>query len=138
MEISPQSREWFLRVERRIGALTLGIGAASAIVVALACSWRWGLGILLGALLAWVNFRWLEQALAAVSKLARAQEGGPKPRISLWVWVKLFGRYGLIAVLLYTSWAFLRIPVVSMLAGLCALGAAVMAESIYEILGRPA
>jgi small-conductance mechanosensitive channel len=138
MEKSLRSNEWFQRVERRIAALTMGFGATSAMIVALAGAWRWGVGILLGALLAWVNFRWLEQALAAVSKLARAQTGDPKPRISFWVWVKLFSRYGLIAVLLYTAWALLRIPVVSMLAGLCALGAAVMAESIYEILGRPA
>jgi small-conductance mechanosensitive channel len=137
METSLRSREWFHRVERRIAALTLGLGATSALVVALTGAWRWGAGILLGALLAWVNLRWLEQALAAVSKMAQAQIGEPKPRISLWVWVKLFSRYGLICVLLYTAWDLFHIPVVSMLAGLCALGAAVMAEGIYEIIGRP-
>lgn len=118
--------------------LTLGIGAVTAMIVALAGAWRWGAGILLGALLAWVNFLWIEQALVAVSKVAQAQAGGPKPRISFWVWVKLFSRYGVIAVLLYTAWAIFHIPVVGMLAGLCALGAAVMAEGIYEILGRAA
>ncbi len=104
-------------------------------VVALAGFWRWGTGILLGTLLAWINFLWFEQGVNAVARVASAQAGEPQPRISVWIWVKLFGRYGLIAVLLYTAWAIFRIPVVAMLAGLCALGAAVMAESVYEILG---
>jgi small-conductance mechanosensitive channel len=138
METIPRSREWFQRVERRIAVLTLGIGVITALIVAAAATWRWGAGILLGAALAWVNFRWLEQGLEAISRLARAQSGAPKPRISLWVWIKVFSRYGLIAILLYTAWGFLHIPVVSMLAGLCALGAAVMVEGIYEVIGRPA
>ena len=137
MESIARSPEWFQRVQRRIALLTLGIGAIAAVIVAAAVTWRWGAGILLGAVLACVNFLWLEQGLEAISRLAQAQSGAPKPRISLWVWIKVFSRYGLIAILLYTTWGFLHIPVVSMLAGLCALGAAVMAEGIYEIIGRP-
>jgi small-conductance mechanosensitive channel len=137
MNTIAHTAEWFHRAQRRIAALTLGIGAITAIIVAVAGVWRWGIGILLGAALAWINFLWLEQGLEAISRLARAQSGASKPRISSWVWIKVFSRYGLIAILLYTAWGFLHIPVVSMLAGLCALGAAVMAEGIYEIIGRP-
>ena len=138
METTAQTTEWFHRVQQRIAVLTLGIGALTAIIVAVAVTWRWGAGILLGAALAWVNFLWLEQGLEAISRLARAQSGAPKPRISSWVWIKVFSRYGLIGILLYTAWVLVHIPVVSMLAGLCALGAAVMAEGIYEAIGRPA
>ena len=138
METIPQTRTRFHRVQQRIAYLTLTFGAIAAIIVALTVTWRWGIGILLGAALAWVNFLWLEQGLAAVSKLAQAQHGAPKPRISLWVWIKVSSRYGLIGILLYTAWVLLHIPVVSMLAGLCALGAAVIAEGIYEVIGRPA
>jgi hypothetical protein len=138
MEKIPQTREWFQRVQRRIALLTLTIGAIAAAIVAIAGQWRWGIGILLGAALAWINFLWLDQGLGAISKLAQAQHGAPKPRISLWVWIKVFSRYGLIAILLYTAWVLVHIPVVSMLAGLCALGAAVMAEGLYEVIGRPA
>jgi ATP synthase I subunit len=138
MESTPRTREWFQRVQRRIAALTLAIGAIAAIIVAVAGQWRWGIGILLGAALAWINFQWLEQGLSAISKLAQAQHGAPKPRISLWVWIKVFSRYGLIGILLYTAWVLVHIPVVSMLTGLCALGAAAMAEGIYEVIGRPA
>ena len=138
METTPHSANWFHRVQQRIAALTLGIGAITAIIVALTVTWRWGIGILLGAALAWINFLWLDQGLHAISRLAQAQHGAPKPRISLWVWIKVFSRYGLIGILLYTAWVLVHIPVVSMLAGLCALGAAVMAEGIYEVIGRPA
>jgi hypothetical protein len=138
METIPHTAQWFQRVQRRIAMLTLGIGAVAATIVAVAGQWRWGIGILLGAALAWINFLWLEQGLEAISKLAQAQHGAPKPRISLWVWIKVFSRYGLIGILLYTAWVLVHIPVVSMLAGLCALGAAVMAEGIYEAIGRPA
>jgi hypothetical protein len=138
MERTPHTSDWFHRAQRRIALLTLALGAMAALIVAVTATWRWGTGILLGAALAWINFLWLEQGLAAISRLAQAQHGAPKPRISMWVWIKVFSRYGLIAILLYTAWGFLHIPVVSMLAGLCALGAAVMAEGIYEVIGRPA
>ena len=136
METIPQTRTRFHRVQQRIAYLTLTFAAIAAVIVALTVTWRWGAGILLGAALAWINFLWLEQGLAAISKLAQAQHGAPKPRISLWVWIKVFSRYGLIGILLYTAWVLVHIPVVSMLAGLCALGAAVMAEGIYEAIGR--
>jgi hypothetical protein len=138
METTTHNANWFQRVQRRIATLTLSIGAAAAAVVSITGFWRWGIGILIGSVLAWINFLWLEQGLGAISKLAQAQSGAPKPRISLWVWIKVSGRYGLIAILLYTAWVLVHIPVVSMLAGLCALGAAVMAEGIYEVIGRPA
>jgi len=136
METGPKTREWFHRVQQRIATLTLSFGAIAAIIVALTVTWRWGIGILIGAALAWINFLWLEQGLSAISKLSQAQHGAPKPRISLWVWIKVFSRYGLIGILLYTAWVLVHIPVVSMLAGLCALGAAAMAEGLYETIGR--
>jgi ATP synthase I chain len=137
MQTTAPTPNRFHRVRQRIAALTLAFGATAAIIVALTVTWRWGIGILVGAALAWINFLWLEQGLGAISKLAQAQRGAPKPRISLWVWIKVFSRYGLIGILLYTAWVLVHIPVVSMLAGLCALGAAVMAEGIYEVIGRP-
>ena len=136
VDTSRRNHEWYTRVERRIAWMTLAFGAAGGAAAGLAGYPKWGVGIAIGAALAWINFRWFEQGVSAVVRVAQAQTGAPKPRISMWVWVKMFGRYGVIAVLLYTTWALWRVPVVAMLAGLCALGAAVMAESIYEILGR--
>ncbi|HEV3220388.1 MAG TPA: ATP synthase subunit I [Candidatus Acidoferrales bacterium] len=136
METQPRSREWYARAERRIASLTLIFGIVAGTATAAVGYPKWGVGIAVGASLAWLNFRWFEQGVTAVVRVAQAQAGTPKPRISMWVWAKMFGRYGVIGVLLYTTWALWKVPVVAMLAGLCALGAAVMAESIYEIIGR--
>jgi len=46
-------------------------------------------------------------------------------------------RYALIGVAVYVIFKTLRVPLVSMVVGLCALGAATIAASVYEIL-RPA
>jgi len=45
----------------------------------------------------------------------------------------LIGRYFLIAVSVYAIFIFLRIPILSMLVGLCALGAATIGASLYEV-----
>jgi len=42
-------------------------------------------------------------------------------------------RYGLIAFAVYVIFIYLRVPLVSMVVGLCALGAAAIAASVYEI-----
>jgi hypothetical protein len=136
METPQRSREWFARAERRIAGMTLAFGLVAGAAAAIAGYPKWGAGVAIGAVLAWVNFHWFEQGVTAVVRVSQAQAGAPKPRISMWVWVKMFGRYVVIALLLYTTWALWKVPAVAMLAGLCALGAAVMAESIYEIIGR--
>jgi small-conductance mechanosensitive channel len=132
-----QTSEWFQRAEVRIQKLTLLIGALTALTLILSVSWRWAAGIFSGALLAMLNFRWLEQAATAVSRIAQTQAGEGTPHVPIWTWIKLFARYGIIAVIVYTMRAFWGIPVISVLAGLCALGAAVIAESLYEVVGRP-
>jgi len=45
-------------------------------------------------------------------------------------------RYGLIALIAYVIFRYLKVPALSMILGLCALGAATVAVSVYEIL-RP-
>jgi hypothetical protein len=122
--------------ERRINRLTLALGFVAAVVVTVWISLRAGFGVLAGAVLAWINARWLQQALDALVLLSKAQAGGSKPRISIWVYVKLFARYALMAAVGYVMVKYLAVPVMSLLAGLLALGAATMAEFFYEILNR--
>ena len=64
----------YLQYESRISSLTLILGALAALPVAYFCGWHWGLGILIGSALAWLNFRWLKQGLDAFTE---AVEGGP-------------------------------------------------------------
>jgi hypothetical protein len=125
------------RTERRIARWTLVLGAAAGALTFALYTWRWGLGLFVGAVLAWVNFRWLKDAIDALIKLSIVRADVEKPRVSAWTWVRFFGRYALIGLIVYVIFVGLNIPVLSMLAGLCALGAATMAASVYEIL-RPA
>ena len=119
--------------ERRIARLTLLLGAIAAAGACLLFSIRVGAGVLVGALLAWINFRWLKSALDTVTRAATAQSEASKSRVPLGSVFGLIGRYLLLAVSVYVIFIFLGIPILSMLVGLCALGAATIGASLYEV-----
>jgi small-conductance mechanosensitive channel len=119
--------------ERRIARLTLLLGAIAAAGACLLFSVRVGTGVLIGALLAWINFRWLKSALDTVTRAATAQAEPSKARVPLGSVFGLIGRYLLLAVSVYVIFIFLGIPILSMLVGLCALGVATIGASLYEV-----
>jgi len=125
-----------LHMEPWIARLTILFGLLAATCVALLKSRPWGAGILVGAILAWLNFRWLRQALDALVAAATAQAGQPKPQVPLSTYFTAAFRYALIGLAVYAIFKYLNVPVLSMILGLCALGAATIAVSVYEIL-RP-
>jgi ATP synthase I chain len=124
------------RTERRISWLTLVLGGAAAILVAILRRSAWAEGLAIGTALAWLNFRWLKRGLDALVEVSTAQEGFAKPRIPVGTWFRLMFRYGLIAFCVYVIFEVLKVPLASMVVGLCALGAATITASVYEIL-RP-
>lgn len=128
-EVSPQGAV----TERRIAWLTLLIGfAAGGIVAVLRDPW-WGAGLAIGAGLAWLNFRWLRQGLDALVAASTAQSGAEQPRVPVGAYFRALFRYALIGFSVYVIFKVLRVPLVSMVVGLCALGAATIAISVYEI-----
>ena len=120
--------------ERRISWLTLLIGSLAALLVALFRDRLWGAGLAIGAFLAWLNFRWLSKGLDALVVASTAQAGEEKPVVPILTYFAMLFRYGLIALAVYVIFIYLRVPLVSMVVGLCALGAATIAASVYEIL----
>ncbi|MGB7281850.1 MAG: ATP synthase subunit I [Candidatus Acidiferrum sp.] len=124
----------YARTERRIAWLTLTLGGAAALAAGFLRRWSWAEGLAVGAALAWLNFRWLKRGLDALVAASVAQEGRAKPRVPLGTWFRMIFRYALIALCVYVIFEYLKVPLVSMLAGLCALGAATLAASLYEIL----
>ena len=120
--------------ESRISWLTLLIGLVAAFLTALLRDRLWGLGLAIGAALAWLNFRWLRRGLDALVAASTAQAGEEKPAVPLLSYFAMLFRYGLIALAVYVIFIYLRVPLVSMVVGLCALGAATIAASVYEIL----
>ena len=120
--------------ERRIARLTLAVGAASSLGAGWLYSWRTATGVLIGALLAWLNFIFLERAMNAVTRASTAQAGSPQARVPIGSYLGLFARYALIAGVVYVIFSRLQIPVLSMLVGLCALGAAAILATVWEVL----
>jgi hypothetical protein len=120
--------------ERRISWLTLLIGFAAALLVALLRDHLWGAGLAIGAILAWLNFRWLRRGLDALVTASTAQARKEKPGVPFLTYFGMLFRYGLIAFAVYVIFEYLRVPLVSMVVGLCALGAATIVASVYEIL----
>ena len=120
--------------ERRISWLTLLLGALAALPVGYFYGWRWGSGILIGAVLAWLNFRWLRQGLDALTEAATAQADRPKAKVPVGTYLRAVFRYVLIALAVYVIFEYLHVPVLSMIFGLCSLGAATMVVSVHEIL----
>jgi hypothetical protein len=119
--------------ERRIAWLTLVIGAVSAIVTGISYRWIWAAGLLIGSLLAYLNFRWLARGMDALVAASTAQAGAAETRVPVGTYFRALFRYGLIAFTVYVIFKVLSIPLVSMVLGLLALGAAAVAASVYEV-----
>ena len=120
--------------EQRISWLTLVLGITGGIAAGLLRARVWGAGVIIGSVLAWLNFRWLRRGLDSLVQASTAQAGREKPQVPFSTYFFALFRYGLIAVSVYVIFVYLHVPLLSMLAGLCALGAAAIVASMYEIL----
>jgi small-conductance mechanosensitive channel len=134
MSTTPINVSSYPATERWIARLTLLLGGLAAVPVAVFYGPLWGAGILVGASLAWFNFRWLRQGLDALTAASTAQADRPHPQVPVAAYFKALFRYGLIGLAVYVIFKYLNVPILSMIFGLCALGAATLAVSVYEIL----
>ena len=122
-----------MRTERRIAWLTLVFGSAASAAAAVAGKRIWASGLLIGAVLAWLNFRWLRRGLDGLVAASAAQAGVEKPRVPLGAYFAAVFRYGLIALIVYVIFKLLQVPLASMVVGMCALAAAAIVASVYEL-----
>jgi small-conductance mechanosensitive channel len=121
--------------ERRIGWLTLLIGAAAAAVTCFLASPASGVGVAVGAALAYLNLKWMQAGLDAMTGRAARRSGQQregKPGVGAWGFLKFSLRYFLIALIIYVMISRFGVPVVSMLWGLRALGAATIAYGVFD------
>jgi hypothetical protein len=121
------------RTELRIGWLTIFFGAVAAVVAAVMGNRSWASGLVVGTILGWLNFRWLGRGLDALVLASTAQHGSEKPVVPWWNYVLALFRYALIGLIVYAIFVYRNIPLASMLIGLCALAAAAIAASVWEI-----
>src|SRR6266852_8083950 len=122
------------RTEIRISWLTIGFGAIAVAVAALSGHRAWASGLAVGAVLGWLNFRWLGRGLDALVLAATAQHGHEKPLVPWWTYMLAVFRYALIGLTVYVIFKYRNIPLASMILGMCALAAAAIAASVWEII----
>ncbi len=125
---------FYRAAERRIEWLTLALGAAGAVFAALRWDWRAGAGVALGALLTWLNFRWLKQGVGALVTVSTVQAGSEHARVPRSVYLKFFGRFALLLLVVYVILSRSLLPVAAVLGGLFAVVAAVMLELLFELV----
>jgi ATP synthase I chain len=119
---------------RRIEWLTLALGALGAVWAGWRWGWRGSAGLAVGAVLSWLNFRWLKGSVQAFDRVATAQAGSASVAVPKSAYFKFFGRFalllGTVYVILTRSW----VPTIPVFAGLFASSAAVVLALVYELL----
>lgn len=121
------------RTEARIARLTLFFGAAAAAAAFFLEHRAWAEGLAIGAVLGWLNFRWLGRGLNALVTASTVQEGREKPQVPLSAYFMALFRYALIGLTVYVIFVYRNIPLASMVFGMCALAAAAIVASVWEI-----
>ena len=100
------------------------LGGGGALVLLVWPGWTWGAGFALGAVVSWLNFRWLKQIVEAL--------GGARPRARLAVLMGL--RYLLMSGGAYAIVSFSPISLPAALAGLFVAVAAVVVEILFQLI----
>jgi hypothetical protein len=119
---------------RRIEWLTLAIGAAGSVAAGWRCGWRGAVGLAIGAILSWLNFRWLKGSVLAFGRAATAAgENAQTVRVPKSAYAKFFGRFALLLVAVYVILTRSAFPAVALLAGLFASAAAVVVGVLWEM-----
>ena len=119
--------------QRRVEYGTLVLGAGGALVAGWLWGWAESGAVGLGATLSWLNFRWLKQGVAALAASSAEPSKAQRVRVPRRIYVKFFGRYALLLVVLYAILTNSRLPGLTFLCGLFAVVAAVLLEMIYEL-----
>lgn len=127
---------FYAAAERRIEYLTVGFGVAGTIAACIFWSLRNGLGVAVGAALAWLNYRWLRQGVATMTRLAVGHAAAEKVRVPRGTYLKIVGRYVLLIAAAYVILHHIKINIVALLAGFAAIIVAIFAEMIGQLVWK--
>jgi hypothetical protein len=130
------------QVLRRIAALTLGFGLAAAAAALAQHHMDWAKGLAGGAVLAWLNFRWLRRGIRALVDTALAHANAAETTVAdakvsgypFVTYLTLLFRYALVGLGVYVIFNYLHVPLISIGLGLCAFVAAILTASVWEIV----
>jgi hypothetical protein len=139
----------YSRAIARISVTTIVLALAASTYLLIAQGWRSALALLIGAGLAWINFRWLKGGVAAISVPATDVTSGaametivsvPAPKVPVAAFAKFIGRFALLLGVVYVILSRSLLPAVPLFAGLFTTVAAALVQMIF-LLGagvRPA
>ncbi len=108
---------------------TMGLVAAIGSLAGFAfVAWQFGLGVIFGGILSFVNYYWLKISLKKVFDNAVAH--GEKPRFLV---IRYFGRYATLGAILAIIFLTHSIPVVAVILGLSSFALAVVIEGLIRL-----
>jgi ATP synthase I chain len=118
---------------QRVDWLTLVLGGVGAFWA----EWRWGwrgcVGLALGAILSWINFRWLKGGVQGFGGVSADGSGATPAGVPWKAFAKFFGRFFLLLAAVYVILTYSSLSVVAVFTGLFASAAAVVLGLVYEL-----
>jgi len=120
-------------LESRLWKISLGLGVPACLAALILGGLDSGLGFLAGAVLSWINFRWLKQGVDRL--LDRSGSAQPSPRRAVRAAIfKYFLRYALIGLSLYATFRVDLLEVFGFFSGLVLWVAAVLIECVSQLI----
>ena len=113
---------------RRIIAIMAILGVLGTIAGFVLASAAFGIGVLIGVTLAFVNYFWLQHSL---KKIFAAADSGEKPRMLAG---RYFLRYLILGAIVAVIYASGSMPIAAVVVGMAGIGFAVVVEGIIRIL----
>lgn len=120
-------------LDRRLWKISLGLGIPACLAALILGGPDSGLGFLAGALLSWINFRWLKQGIDHLLESTRSAQPPPNRSVRAVIF-KYFLRYGLIGLSLYATFRFEFLEVFGFFSGLLLVVGAVLVECVLQVI----
>ena len=117
---------------RRILVIMAVIGLAGSIIGSALVSVSFGAGVLIGSVLAFINYYWLKVSLKKIFDLAA--ETGERPRLLA---LKYFVRYLVLGTIVAIIYATGTVSISGVILGMGGFGFAVVTEGILRIFSSP-
>lgn len=112
------------RILWTMGSVAAVAGLAGFIFI----SWQFGLGVILGGILSFINYWWLKVSLKRLFDNAVAHGGKPR-----FLAVRYFARYLTLGAILTVVFLTHTIPVVAVIAGLSSFALAIVIEGFVRL-----
>jgi len=117
------------RSNRGILVAMFGVVVVLAVASAVIYGLRASIGVALGGVLAWLNFRWLDSSTRAIMV-------DPLTATTSILAMKYVARYLVIAAVLMAIWYYDLLPVAAVIAGLASFAVAVVLRGLKSIFTR--